>query len=195
MITGLCRCSRANSAHRAKFGCAFTLIELLVYLALLAGLSLLVFSFAARTYRFMLERTAAHQFRVRASLTSDLIRRDLMAASPWPCDWNVGHATFKQLTMSSDGTPLEQWVGYAVDEKGLKRFEGSFVPSAETWTERTAALVNAQVTAITLQPIIEQRATPEHGMVRGVTVIIKLKWVGLEQEFVVTVALRNRVIG
>lgn len=173
----------------------FTLVQLLVYLALLTGLSLMVFGFAARTYRFILERTSLHQFKIRMAMAGDLVRRDLMLASFLPADWDVVHATFKQVTMTSDGALAERWVGYQVDEKGLKRIDGIYNSGTQTWTEHSAALINAQVTTIALQPIIEQRATVARSTVIGVTVVMKAKRAEEEHVVVMTVALRNRVLG
>ncbi len=179
---------------RNKQALAFTLIELMIYLALLAGLSLLVFGFAARTYRFMLERASAQQCFIRSVVTSDLVRRDLQIASPWLTDWGMPRNTFKQLTMTSDGKPIELWVGYNVDDKGLKRREGVYLPATGTWSECSISLVNPQVTKISLQPILDQRASAPRGAVAAVMVTMQIKRAEGEKEFVMTVALRNKVL-
>lgn len=167
---------------------AFTLIELLVYLALLAGLCLMTFGLAARTYRFMLERTRVHHLFVRLMVTEDLMRRDLQCASPWPADWDTtrgdaAHGLFKQLTMTADGKPIERWVGYEVNGKGLHRREGVYATGS--WVESTVALVDAQVVGFEMCPTMGPRGT-----VVGVTVRLKTK----EKEHAMTVALRNRVL-
>lgn len=164
-------------------GSAFTLIELLIYLALLTCLSLLAFSFAARTYRFMLERTRVHNLFVRSIIAQDLIRRDLQLASLSPADWDVAHNIFKQLTLDDNGKPIERWVGYEVSGKGLARREG-FYTRLKGWGQSTVSLVDQQVEQLTLKPIMRQ--FPEL-MVVAVTVEIP----GQET---MTVALRNRVL-
>jgi type II secretory pathway pseudopilin PulG len=199
---------------------AFTLTEVLVYLALLAALSLLVFGFAARTYRFMLERTRVHQVLVRMAAIAELVRRDVAVASPWLVDWDAAHATFKQLTMTADGEPFEEWVGYEVTEKGLNRRAGTYIPASGAWTESTGALVNAYVTSIQMRPVIGQQAGafPEaataaaatmgaattaaatagsttQGLISAVTVLMKFMVAEKEKEYAITVALRNRVLG
>ncbi len=173
---------------------AFTLIELMIYLALLATLSLFVFSFSARTYRFIIDGTRAQQVFVRSVVTGDLIRRDLQIASPWPADWCVTKNIFKQLTMNASGNPIELWVGYEVDDKGLKRREGVYCPTTGTWSECSVALVNAHITGITMQPIIDQRAIVPRGTISAVTITMKIKDTEIEKEHVFTVALRNRVL-
>lgn len=169
---------------------AYTLVELLVYLALLAALSFLTFGFAARTYRFMLERLQAHHLVVRLLVTSDVVRRDVQCASLWPADWDAGRCTFKQLTMTADGKPLDRWVGYAVDDKGLHRYEG-------LGGERIGALVDAQVTGIEVRPVLNGAplggATMGGATVVGVNVVLRTKTNPKGQAMVV--ALRNRVLG
>ena len=162
---------------------AFTLIELLIYLALLTCLSLLTFSFSARTYRFMLERTRAHNLFIRSIISEDLIRRDLQLASLCPADWDAANRVFKQLTMDSNGIPIERWVGYEVTGKGLHRREG-FYAMQKGWGQSTVSLVDPQVEQLTLKPITRQ--LPEL-MVIAVTVEIS-------GQRAMTVALRNRVL-
>lgn len=172
---------------------AFTLIELIVYLGLLSFLSLLVFSFASRTYRFMIEQLQAHQVFVRSVVASDLLRRDVQMASPWMQDWVADQKIFKQMTIAAQGVVVDHWIGYEVTPRGLHRREGQFNAVTKKWINSTMTLVDQFVRSLDLQLVINQQLQT----VVAVRVKVKSSFevsMCKQREYVMTIALRSRVL-
>jgi hypothetical protein len=177
---------------RGRLG--FTLIELLIYLALLTGLSLLVFSFTARTYRFMIERERFASIFVRNVMAEDVIRRDLMVASPWPHDWDSENNTFKQLTMNAGDKPIELWVGYEINKLGLMRKEGNYNKNSHRWIKQSGALLTTYIKNIELKTISSQRLRNSGSMIIAVNVTVDVGVGCVNKERTLVIALRNKVV-
>lgn len=132
----------------------FMLIELILYSVALAGIVMMLMSYAATFHAHIVAQARACTDYAHACAVSDLLMHDIQQASADKTLWKVIRDGYYVWT-TPDGD-----IGWENTEQGVVRSSGSYDVLNNTWTQREHALIAAASFACTITPHIQAQIIP-----------------------------------
>jgi len=120
---------------------AFSLLEVVIYLSLFSVVVLILGRFALDTRVFMTTLDKSLEHTVQEHLFLDVLRRDLVSASPYEKEWGKHDFVFRKRMVDNQGIMFFSDIGYVVKKQALLRFEGRYDFAAASWINKTTSLL------------------------------------------------------
>ncbi|MCK4651006.1 prepilin-type N-terminal cleavage/methylation domain-containing protein [Candidatus Babeliales bacterium] len=163
---------------------AFSLIELLIYLLIFSFLSLAIFSFFTSTQKYLVFSNSKNEKVIRANITLDLFKRDLICASRNFFDWSFDEnkdVVFKKIMLDKKRNENEVCVGWKFNDDGAVRIEGDYDFKNKKWKHKNVSRANYNMNKINIDLKFDKN--------RRFVEMVELKFEGQAKHFI---CLRNR---
>ena len=113
----------------------FTLIELIIYLAIFSIFSLLAFGYISTFYRKIFTEINENKKIIRRSIVFDLLKRDLVSASPNCSYWNEKKFVFRKKHLNGQFTDIS----WQMRKDGVYRLLGKYDFVKKKWIKKNVA--------------------------------------------------------
>lgn len=120
---------------------AFTIIEVLVYLALVIILFTILTHIVVGVRQSAVFVITNSERLIQRTISRDLIRRDVQAASINKDEWDKRHFVFIQYTVDKKGKIGRHSVGYECKDGILWRYHGHYDFDKHAWIKRVKSVV------------------------------------------------------
>lgn len=114
---------------------AFTLIELVIYLAIFSIFSLLALGYLSTFYGKIFKEINENKKTIRNSIVFDLLKRDLVSASPNHSYWNEKEFVFRKKHLNGYFTDIS----WQMRKDGVYRLIGRYDFVKRKWIKKNVA--------------------------------------------------------
>ena len=113
----------------------YSLIEVMVYMTLLLILSVVLGRMAWQIWEYSILSNKSIDELLRRELFFDVLRRDMLSASPEPGHWDEERLVFRKETLRGRGIVTRD-VGFIIEKGKIFRVEGNYDFDERVWIER-----------------------------------------------------------